>query len=159
MNRPITYRKIQKGEENEVCGLVADCFNEFVAPDYVQQGRDEFFKYLNPDSLARHLANEHFILVASCGSTIAGMIEVRQNFHISLLFVKRAYQKRGIARELVKTAIDECRQAKPDVAFIEVNSSPYAVPIYEKLGFIRNNEEQTMNGMRFTPMVLRLYDK
>lgn len=33
-----------------------------------------------------------------------------------------------------------------------VNSSPYAVPVYEKLGFHATGSEQTVNGLRFTPM-------
>lgn len=34
-----------------------------------------------------------------------------------------------------------------------VNSSPYAVKIYEHLGFRATDSEQTVNGLRFTPMV------
>ena len=33
-----------------------------------------------------------------------------------------------------------------------VNSSPYAVPIYHKLGFVDTNTEQLASGMRYTPM-------
>jgi len=33
-----------------------------------------------------------------------------------------------------------------------VNSSPYAVPIYHKLGFKDTGSEQVVNGLRFTPM-------
>ena len=33
-----------------------------------------------------------------------------------------------------------------------VNSSPYAVKIYEHLGFVPTDNEQTVNGIRFTPM-------
>lgn len=34
-----------------------------------------------------------------------------------------------------------------------VNSSPYAVPIYHKLGFRDTDKEQTVDGLRFTPMM------
>ena len=33
-----------------------------------------------------------------------------------------------------------------------VNSSPYAVPIYHKLGFYDVDSEQVVKGVRFTPM-------
>ena len=33
-----------------------------------------------------------------------------------------------------------------------VNSSPYAVPVYHKLGFIDMDSEQLSDGIRFTPM-------
>ncbi|WP_460645598.1 GNAT family N-acetyltransferase [Lacrimispora brassicae] len=33
-----------------------------------------------------------------------------------------------------------------------VNSSPYAVEIYHKLGFVDTDTEQLVNGIRFIPM-------
>ena len=33
-----------------------------------------------------------------------------------------------------------------------VNSSPYAVPVYRKLGFVETDTEQLADGMRYTPM-------
>src|SRR3989339_704943 len=152
MESAITYREIREGEVNKVCLLVEDCFNQFVAPDYTQDGINEFFKYLNHKFMVYRLAHEHFILVAEDSGIIAGILEVRKSYHISLLFVKREYQKRGIARKLVELAVIRCRQAKPDITYIEVNSSPYAVSIYERFGFTGVNTEQTVNGMRFTPM-------
>lgn len=35
---------------------------------------------------------------------------------------------------------------------ITVNSSPYAVPVYHKLGFVDTDTEQLLDGMRYTPM-------
>ena len=32
------------------------------------------------------------------------------------------------------------------------NSSPYAVPVYHKLGFVDLDMEQVSDGMRYTPM-------
>ena len=33
-----------------------------------------------------------------------------------------------------------------------VHSSPYAVEVYRHLGFAATGPEQTVNGLRFTPM-------
>ena len=35
---------------------------------------------------------------------------------------------------------------------ITVNSSPYAVLVYRKLGFVETDTEQLADGMRYTPM-------
>ena len=35
---------------------------------------------------------------------------------------------------------------------ITVNSSPYAVPVYHKLGFVDTDVGQISDGMRYTPM-------
>lgn len=156
MRNQITYREIRPGEEFQVCQMIEACFNEFIAPEYSQEGRSEFLKYLNPEFILFRLAHNHFILVAVDGNKIAGVIEVRSNYHISLLFVKKEYQKRGIAKKLLELALVKCRQHKPDVSIVEVNSSPYAVPVYENLGFMKINIEQVANGMRYTPMTLKL---
>jgi predicted GNAT family N-acyltransferase len=36
---------------------------------------------------------------------------------------------------------------------ITVNSSQYGLDFYKKLGFIPTEEEKTINGIRFTPMI------
>jgi ribosomal protein S18 acetylase RimI-like enzyme len=67
---------------------------------------------------------------------IVGVIEVRQFRHISLLFVDDRFQRQGIARALVRHAVARCLSRRPDLRQITVRSSPYAVPIYERLGFL-----------------------
>ena len=39
---------------------------------------------------------------------------------------------------------------------MSVNLSPYAVPIYRRLGFRDTGAEQVVNGLRFTPMVYEM---
>lgn len=37
-----------------------------------------------------------------------------------------------------------------------VNAAPYAIPIYQKLGFNVKDMEQVVNGIRFTPMTAQI---
>ena len=152
----VQYRMMLSGEENAVCHLVEDCFNEFVAPEYSEEGVREFFKYVNPSALRDRSQKSHFVLVALEGDKVAGMIEIRINNHISLLFVKSEYQNKGIAKNLLRFSLNSCTKANPCPEYIDVNSSPYAVKIYERLGFTRIGKEQEINGIRFTPMRLSL---
>lgn len=152
----ITYREICQGEEENVCQLIIECFNEFVAPGYSEEGIIEFSKYVTPKSTRYRLARNHFILIALDGNLIVGVIEVRNNNHISLFFVRKEYQSQGIGKRLHELAIEKCKTLKPDVNVIDVNSSPYAVPIYEKLGSVKVSDEQIVNGMRFTPMTIKV---
>jgi ribosomal protein S18 acetylase RimI-like enzyme len=156
MEREITYREIRTGEEEQACRLVMDCFNEFVAPGYSDEGVAEFSKYVNPEFTQQRLANNHFIILALDNDVLAGVIEVRNYNHICLFFVRTEYQNKGIGKKLHELAVRKCKLSKPEVAVIEVNSSPYAVHIYEKLGFVKVSEEQISNGIRYTPMTLKL---
>ncbi|HXZ94972.1 MAG TPA: GNAT family N-acetyltransferase [Dehalococcoidia bacterium] len=144
------------GEEDAVCRLIEDSFNEFVAPDYSNVGVKEFFKYANPQSLKDRAQKNHFVFVASASDAdkLAGVIEIRENNHVSLLFVKTEYQNLGIAKKLLELSLERCRKANPSLDHIDVNSSPYAVKIYERLGFKTIGMQQEVNGIRFTPMKL-----
>jgi len=59
--------------------------------------------------------------------------------------------RRGIARKLFETVINYKSIAGEHTA-VTVNSSPYAVEIYRRLGFEPTDTEQTVNGIRFIPM-------
>jgi len=152
----ITYREIQRGEEINACCLVMDCFNEYVAPGYIKEGVAEFSRYVDPDLMKARIANNHFVILAMDHDNMAGVIEVRNNNHISLFFVKKDHQHQGIGRKLHELAIEKCRTLNPEVTTIDVHSSPYAVHIYQKLGFIKQSEEQISNGIRYTPLILHL---
>ena len=156
MENLITYRPMGPGEEKEVCDLVNRVFDEFVGPGYAEQGVLEFRNYVQPEALLERCQTTDFVLVATALDKIVGMIEIRANEHLSLLFVDRQYQGQGISRELLRRALDLCRRARPTLARLTVNSSPYAVSIYEKLGFEQVEPEKVVNGIRFIPMVLKL---
>jgi GNAT superfamily N-acetyltransferase len=85
---------------------------------------------------------------------IAGVIEMRDGHHLSLLFVNTAYQGKGISRALLDRVLALCREQGHDAPQITVNSSLYAIPIYERLGFRATAGVQIKNGIRFTPMAL-----
>lgn len=146
----VRYRFMKKGEEEKVCSLVEKVFNDFVAPHYGRQGIDEFFKFANPLALAGRAGPEQLIIVAEEGPDLVGMIEMRGCEHVAMLFVSR--RGRGIASELLKRALGECRRKRPEVKRITVNSSPFAEQIYSKMGFRSTGPFQKRNGIIFMPM-------
>jgi ribosomal protein S18 acetylase RimI-like enzyme len=144
------------GEEDSVCRLIEECFNKFIAPEYTETGVREFLNYVNPQFLNHRVQRNHIVLVALNGDQLIGAIELRSYNHISLLFVKTEYQNMGIAKKLLNLSLELCKRANPSLAHIDVNSSPNAVRIYEKLGFTQTDIEQEVNGIRFTPMKLSI---
>ncbi len=161
MAAPLTYRLMELGEEARVSDLVTRVFNEFVAPDYSAEGVREFLRYADTNLMAQRSQANHFVLLAFAGmalvgADLAGMIELRDWNHISLLFVDRPYLRQGIGRGLLQRSLEICRSRQPGLAEITVNSSPYAVPIYVRLGFEPVAAEQVRNGIRFVPMKMAL---
>ena len=79
---------------------------------------------------------------------LKGVIATNENRkHICCFFVKAQYQRQGIGRKLWNF-LRENSSSKT----ITVNSSPYAVPVYHKLGFIDTDTEQLSDGIRYIPM-------
>ncbi len=156
MEDTIIYRPMNPNEVNDVNRLVTRVFNEFVAPEYSLEGIQEFQRYIQPAAFLARLQTKHFSLISVERDKIVGMIEVRNHNHISLLFVPPEFHRRGIAKELWHRALQICQAARPDLTEISVNSSSCAVPVYAKLGFRRSGDKQTINGIAFIPMVLKL---
>lgn len=154
----IFYRPLKPDEAAGLADFILKVFTEFVASLYSIEGVAEFKKFIDPDRMSERLAAGNIVWVAASGPKTAGVIEMRENRHIALLFVDAAYQRRGVAGELVRRAVALCRERAPDLHTITVNASPNAVTAYRKLGFLPTGEEQTVNGIRFIPMVRALDD-
>lgn len=150
MSELFAIRPPAEGEEIEVCNLVARSFNEFIAPEFSEEGVLEFYKYANPRAFLRRLESGYFALVAEAKNKIAGVIEIKGKSHLSMLYVEKAYHHKGIARELIKAVLEE-REMYSDIT---VNSSKYAVPFYESLGFIQIEDEKTICGVIHVPMMV-----
>jgi len=157
MTEPITYRPLTKTDAPAFSLLILDAFNEFIAAEYSEEGRTEFGRYVAPDALVeRSRSSPHTILLALVGDTPAGVIELRDDDPVPLLFVDAQYQHRGIARALLTGAIAIARPSKPGLERVTVNSSRFGVPAYERLGFRQTGPERTVNGILFIPMAHRL---
>jgi GNAT superfamily N-acetyltransferase len=145
--------KLHKNEIKNALELVWIVFKEFEAPDYSQQGIEEFRKYISYDSMIEQFETEKiFFWGCKVNNELTGVIATRGMNHICLLFVKKEFHKRGIAKRLFYTVLERCKSEKSTIHTITVNSSPYAVEVYHRLGFVDIEKEQTVNGLRFTPM-------
>jgi GNAT superfamily N-acetyltransferase len=153
---PITYRIMKQGEETAIVDLVLRVFAEFIAPQYSLEGIAEFKKFACTNALADRFRAGNLIVLAESGQGIIGVIEIRENDHIAMLFVERSHQRKGIAKELLLRSIEICRKRNPDINRITVNSSPNAFDAYQKMGFTGDRDEKVVNGIRFIPMELSL---
>lgn len=139
-------REIREEEIAKALFLVWQVFQEYEAPDYTKEGVREFYKSIHDESYLSKLD----LYGAFVGEKLVGIIATRNaGTHIALFFVDGKYHRQGIGKHLFQTVQNKCCSDK-----MTVNSSPYAVPVYHKLGFTDTNAEQTVNGLRFTPMEL-----
>jgi GNAT superfamily N-acetyltransferase len=147
------FENMKLGEETQVAELVWSVFEEFESPGYTQEGIDEYKKFILPANIKARCKTEQFaVICCKDGGEIIGVIAVRDNAHIALLFVKKEYHRRGIARKLLSLALKKCYRTNHNLKALTVNSSVYAVDIYRKMGFEKTDSQQEKNGIKFTPM-------
>lgn len=145
-------RLLDASELEEALGLVWEVFQEFEAPEYSEEGVREFRGFIEPEAMRQRLENKEF-LIWGCfrHSRMIGVIASRPPCHISLLFVDKHFHRQGIAKALFNEMISYYRSYS-EYTEVTVNSSPYAVDAYHRMGFTDATAEQELNGIRFLPM-------
>ena len=137
-------RPLRSEETEAALSLAWKVFCEFESPDYASEGTEEFRKCLNDDA---YLASLRYY-GAFDGERLVGLLAIReQKRHICFFFVDGKYHRRGIGTKLFK----RMREDFPSQS-VTLNSSPYGLSFYKALGFTATDSEQTVNGIRFTPM-------
>lgn len=137
-------RAIKKEEMKDALKLVWEVFLEYEAPDYTEEGIQEFKKCIDDEEWVNKL--DFYSAVEN--NIILGVIATRETSHIALFFVDGKYHRQGIGKKLYNKILELNNKG-----FFTVNSSPYAHEVYKHLGFIDTvEEEQCVHGLRFWPM-------
>ena len=169
----VTYRAAYKSEWDICMDLAWRTFLKFDAPDYPQEGIDNFREFVTDEVLKNMFhSGEYQLFVAVCAKKIIGIISLRDRNHISLLFVDEKYQHTGIGRALIDCVMDYLCSRKvlpldneedkiPDMLyekepgdFCTVNAAPYAENFYKTLGFEQTAEAFEREGIVSIPMKL-----
>ena len=139
-------RQLDPSELPSALALVWRVFLAYEAPDYTQEGVDEFYKSIHDEAYLSGLR----LYGAFVREALVGVLATRSGgTHIALFFVDGQYHRQGIGKQLFDAARARCPQGA-----MTVNSSPFAVAVYRQLGFRATDAEQVVNGLRFTPMWL-----
>jgi GNAT superfamily N-acetyltransferase len=152
----ITIEHMEKADIEPVVVLVREVYNEFVAPGYAPRGNDTFYGFIREDAMLQRLDAGSMVFTARESGAITGMIEIRDGSHISLFYVKKDCQGRGIGSALFRHAVERIREFHPGTGAVTVNSSPFAAPIYESLGFVKVSELQEKNGIKYVPLEFKI---
>lgn len=155
---PYEIRFVTQDEWEDAMELAWKTFLEFEGDVYPPEGVRSFEDFITDSALKRmFIMGTYQMLGAFLNGKIVGMISLRNKTHISLLFVDGGFHRRGIGRALISALSgyvkDEIGQDK-----LTVNSSPYGVDFYHRLGFRDIGPEKQQDGIIYTPMFLKFKD-
>ncbi len=151
----IVIRKIENYEVQSAMELALEVFMQFEAPDYDPSGVETFKSSIveNPEYLEKARQGLCPIYGAFDGDKIVALMGMRSGkTHINLVFTKREYHRRGIARAIFQYLLKDVLGENPTLEALTLNSSPYGLPFYLAIGFVPLSDEQEIDGIRFTPM-------
>lgn len=152
-----SIRHLKKNEWDMAVQLAWDTFLIYEAPEYSPEGVKNFSDFVKGEELKNmfYLGEYRAWGAFDDNDVIVGLLGIRKHWHISLLFVEPRLHHQGIATSLLKQAFSE--GAKEGVNTMTVNSSPYAIGFYHRLGFTDLDHERTTDGIRYTPMSIELF--
>ena len=140
---PFAVKLFSPEAHPEALSLIWEVFSQFEAPVYPEEGIREFRSTLENRERLRAMR----FYGAFENGELVGVLAMRKPQHISFFFVRADRHRRGIGRRLL-----EAMKADYAIQEFTVNSAPCAVEVYRHLGFAETGPEQTINGIRFTPM-------
>ncbi|MDD2971605.1 MAG: GNAT family N-acetyltransferase [Lachnospiraceae bacterium] len=141
-----------ENEWQDAMYLVWKTFLRFEAQDYTEQGIESFKEFITDQTLYKLFKlGTYQMMVALDGERIVGVISLRNNSHISLLFVDERYHRQGVGSLLIH-ALAEYLSTEENITKITVNAAPYAIGFYHKLGFKDTSTQQESDGIKYTPM-------
>ena len=147
-----TFRMAIERDWEPAMKLAWETFLIFEAQEYSEEGIESFRDFISDQWLKKmFLKGEYQMMVALDGDRIIGFITVRNRCHISLLFVDKAYHRKGIGSTLINR-LGEYLIAEIGVDYMTVDSAPYATEFYHKLGFWDLAPQQQKQGIIYTSM-------
>ena len=144
----IEIKQLFNNEKDEALLFVKRVYIESKDESYSEQGIETFCNFVNNKEITKSFK----VYGAFENNILKGIIATdRRKRHINLYFVDKVSQGKGIGKELMNIVVNDNENS-----YITVNSSRYGVPIYEKLGFVKIEDEKEQDGLKFTPMKLIL---
>jgi GNAT superfamily N-acetyltransferase len=141
----------KNGDEKPISLFVREVYDEFVAPDNPDHGNNFFYDFIKPKNIRTRIKDgTDSIFLCKADEKIVAVLSIRSKHHISLLFVDKSFQGRGIAGKLIRYYMHGVKE--PGIHEITVHASPYSTGIYERLGFSRDTDWRESNGIRYQPM-------
>ena len=154
MAEPLAIRAATAADAPAISALVLSLARYFLADPERPEAAEAFFQTISPEAIAGYIESGRFRYhLAESGGDLAGVVAIRDGAHLYHLFIAERFHRRGLATRLWEHARAEALAGGNPGRFT-VNSSLFAVPLYERLGFAPAGAAIVKDGIAYQPMAL-----
>lgn len=148
---PFLIRTAIQSDALAVSKLIAG-LSEYFASGPVSQISQKFWDSISVEAVTERITSPNYIcFVAEDTHGLSGFVAFRSPSHLCHLFVASRVQSRGLGKLLWQKVLDQSACSK-----ITVNSSVFAIPFYQRLGFVRVGFDKSESGISYSPMVFTI---
>jgi len=123
--------------------------SEYLASGSISQISQIFWDSVSVEAVTERIASpDYCCFVAEDVNDLSGFVAFRNPSHLFHLFVAAHAQSQGLGKLLWQKVLDRSACSK-----ITVNSSLFAIPFYQRLGFTRVGLDKKEDGISYSPMV------
>jgi len=142
----ITYKTPELGDEYQMSGCMWASADLQELTNGTPEGVAEWLQICcNPQELRDRISSGEKTLIALWNGIVVGLIAFKRSNHLSLLFVRKDFSRKGIGRSLFLQCANEFDQ-------VTVNAAEGAVGFYQKVGFTQNGDLFFKSGVWSVPM-------
>lgn len=153
----ICYRQAVADDASQISTLILDSQHEFTFHEYTPAGQELMQKLCSGRAIREYIERGDIYFVAEIDGAIIGVIGIRQTSHVAHNFVATSWHRKGISGQLWKLGRAACLAAGNRGEF-DLRASTFAIPVYEKWGFVITGEAEDTGGIISTPMRLENCD-
>jgi len=151
----VAFREAVVEDADAISDLIIASQRQFCFHEYTSEGQDLMAQVCGSKALRHYLERGDVYFVAEIDGRIVGVAGIRDNQHLAHNFVDAKWHRRGISKRLWDLARDEfLRRGNP--GSFDLRASTYAIPVYERWGFVRTAATDQDYGITSTPMKLDL---
>jgi ribosomal protein S18 acetylase RimI-like enzyme len=146
-------RQALDSDVKDLSDLVCNSFVTFASADWSSAATEKLVADSSPEAMLTALKGSHFSKVALSNNQIVGMVLFSKPNVMKMLFVSPDMTRRGFGRLLWESARESVEKSEPAVSTIELNSTTFAIPFYQSVGFVPVSTKFEIEGVIMTRMV------
>jgi len=147
----ITINKFKKSDSKEVSDFIIKIFKEFDAKGLSMEAIEFFSELYKKENIEKKWTKDHVIIIRS-NKSIMGVGRAKKDGWITHCYVDKNYMGKGIGSILMKKLELWIRNVmKKDK--ILLNSSPFALQFYKKLGYTEKGKKKMYHGIPLHQMI------